>query len=164
MFLANFCRAAVGLVVSISFAAVAGGTSSTQEVKLTCPTGAVQKSRSGSTFCVKAAGSSKGEPQLHGPYVDFHSTGQKQSEGQYHDGARSGRWTFWDVNGVKSGETNFSGGDYHGERTQYFANGKPRMIEQYTKGRRDGLVQEYSEDGKLIRQVQYKDDRQVSVK
>jgi antitoxin component YwqK of YwqJK toxin-antitoxin module len=38
------------------------------------------------------------------------------------------------------------------------------MVEEYTNGKRNGLVQEFSEDGKLVRQAQYRDDRQVAEK
>ncbi|WNG35832.1 hypothetical protein F0U61_20750 [Archangium violaceum] len=158
------------LVISVSTVAFAEGvtTSTAQDVRLACPAGTVQKgkkvSKNEGVFCVKASSGKEREPQLHGPYVDFHSNGQKQSEGQYADGARVGLWTFWDVNGVKTGETEFAGGNYHGKRVQYFSTGKPRVVEQYTNGKRDGLFQEFSEDGKLVRQASYRDDQQVATK
>ncbi|WP_375757955.1 toxin-antitoxin system YwqK family antitoxin [Corallococcus exercitus] len=134
------------------------------EVRLSCPEGTVQKGKTTqneSVYCIKP-NSKPGEQVIHGPYVDFWANGQKQAEGQYLNGFRSGRWTFWDANGVKTGETEFVAGDYHGTRVQYFANGKPKMIEQYRKGFRNGTVQELSEDGKVIRQLQFADGREVA--
>lgn len=152
----------------VALAEGASSTNSAQEVRLACPAGTVQKGRKVSktdgAFCVKVASRMDGEAQLHGPYVDFHSNGQKQSEGQYSDGARSGLWTFWDANGVKTGQTQFTGGNYHGKRVEYFPNGKQRLVEEYANGKRNGLVQEFSEDGKLVRQAQYRDDQQVAAK
>jgi hypothetical protein len=154
---------------STAFAEGGGyGTNAAQEVRLACPAGTVQRGNKASkkegVFCVKVASGKEREPQHHGPYVDFHSNGQKQSEGQYADGFRTGRWVFWDANGVKTGETEFAGGNYHGKRVEYFSNGKPRLVEVYANGKRNGLVQEFSEDGKVVRQAQYRDDRQVAAK
>ncbi|WP_375772506.1 hypothetical protein NR798_16990 [Archangium gephyra] len=157
------------LAMTAAPVALAEGASSANaaEVRLACPAGTVQKGRKVSktegVFCVKVS-SRDGEAQLHGPYVDFHSNGQKQSEGQYSDGARAGLWTFWDANGVKTGETQFAGGNYHGKRVEYFPNGKQRLVEEYANGKRNGLVQEFSEDGKVVRQAQYRDDQQVAAK
>lgn len=154
---------------SVAFAEGAYTTSVAQDVRLACPVGTVQKggeklSKNGGVFCVKTSSGKEREPQLHGPYVDFYPNGQKQSEGQYADGARVGLWTFWDANGVKTGETEFAGGNYHGKRVQYFSTGKPHVVEQYTNGKRDGFFQEFSEDGKLVRQAQYRNDQQVAAK
>ncbi|MBN9686694.1 MULTISPECIES: toxin-antitoxin system YwqK family antitoxin [unclassified Corallococcus] len=139
-------------------------TSFAADVKLSCPAGTVERTRSspnGAAYCVKTNQKVR-EPVLHGAYVDYWANGQKQSEGQYQDGFRTGRWTFWDANGVKTGETEFVAGDYHGTRVQYFANGKPKMIEEYRKGLRSGSVQELNENGQLVRQSQFHDGHEVA--
>ncbi|NOK19381.1 toxin-antitoxin system YwqK family antitoxin [Corallococcus carmarthensis] len=139
-------------------------TSLAADAQLSCPAGSVLKGKAGkdeAVYCVKA-NQKVGEPVIHGAYVDYWSNGQKQSEGQFLNGFRTGHWTFWDANGVKTGETDFAAGDYHGTRVQFFANGKPKMIEQYRKGFRNGTVQELSEDGKVVRQAQFTDGHEVA--
>lgn len=153
----------LSLCTSLVWAADVSG-----EVKLSCPAGTKQfGGRATMTdrgvFCVKS-GTETGMPVAHGPYVSFHANGSKKAVGQHVDGAQSGLWTFFDENGVKTEEIEFSGGNYNGKRVQYFANGKSRMVEQYVKGKRNGLVQEFSEDGKLVRQAQYQDGHQVATK
>ena len=168
MFSSRLSSFVVVLAATAVLAADRAGANDVRVARLDCPQGTTQRVRGisydESTFCVRVAVAKGGEPQLHGPYVDFYPNGQKQSEGQYLDGYRVGRWTFWNANGSKSGSTDFSGGNYHGEKVQYFPNGTPRSIEQYANGKRHGLVQEFSEDGKMIRKIQYVDDKQVAVK
>ncbi|WP_158617644.1 toxin-antitoxin system YwqK family antitoxin [Corallococcus sp. CA049B] len=151
--------------VVISLVSIAA-PSFASEVQLSCPAGTVQKgktTKSESIYCVKTT-STVIKPVLQGPYVDFWPNGQKQSEGQYLEGFRSGHWTYWDANGVKTGETDFAAGDYHGTRVQFFANGKPKMIEQYQKGIRNGTVQELSEDGKVVRESRFEKGKEVAAK
>jgi len=100
----------------------------------------------------------------HGPYAAFHANGVKATDGQYANGVRVGLWTYFNEKGEKVGETQFSGDNYHGKRVEYFANGKPRLVEEYVNGRHEGSVQEYSQDGKLVRQAMYHDDRVVDAK
>jgi len=146
----------------------AGQTSTAlgQPIRLNCPQGTTQKgdkvSKDSGVFCVKP-GAGK-EFKLHGPYVDFWPNGQKQSEGAYQEGFQVGLWSFWNTEGVKTSEIEFVRGNYHGKRVLYFSNGKPRIVEEYANGKRNGLVQEFSEDGKLVRQAQYRDDKQVAEK
>ncbi|NTX15521.1 hypothetical protein HUA76_32610 [Myxococcus sp. CA056] len=111
---------------------------------------------------MKTVGDGKGTH--HGPYVDFWATGQKQSEGQYKDGFRSGHWTFYDANGVKTGETQFENNDYHGRRVQFHPNGSKKMEQTWVKGKREGSEATYTEDGKKASEVRYSADKPVAAK
>jgi antitoxin component YwqK of YwqJK toxin-antitoxin module len=158
MFLKQASRLLVASVLALSTTGFAA------DVQVTCPEGSAQKGKVGkdeAVYCSKA-NRKAGEPVFHGPYVDFWANGQKQSEGQFLNGFRTGHWTFWDATGVKTGETDFAEGDYHGTRVQFFANGKPKMIEQYKKGFRNGTVQEMSEDGQVVRQARYENGHEVA--
>ncbi|RKI70050.1 hypothetical protein D7X55_10460 [Corallococcus sp. AB049A] len=160
MFLKQASQLLIASMLAVS------STSLAADAQLSCPAGSVQKGKLGkdeAVYCVKV--NQKGnERVLHGPYADFWPNGQKQSDGQYLNGFRSGHWTFWDANGVKTGETDFAEGDYHGTRVQYFANGKPKMVEQYQKGIRNGTVQELSEDGKVVRESRFEKGKEVAAK
>jgi antitoxin component YwqK of YwqJK toxin-antitoxin module len=153
----------LGLVGSPAFAedAAPKAGASTQ---LNCPQGATQfGSPNEGIYCRKTV-AKDGDNLPHGPYVSFHSNGQRRSEGQYVEGFRSGTWTFYDEAGKETRRTEFSGDSRTGKRVQYFASGKPHIIEEYVSGKRHGLMQEFSEDGKLVREAQFRDDKQAEVK
>ncbi|MFY1824952.1 toxin-antitoxin system YwqK family antitoxin [Myxococcus fulvus] len=143
--------------------AMAEDTSVGREVHLNCPTGTVQRgtqvSKDLGVFCVKSTGSEKGSP--HGPYVDFWANGQKQAEGQYKDGFRTGLWTFYDANGVKTGQTQFEANDYHGQRVQFHPNGAKKMEQTWVKGSREGVEATYTADGQKVSEVRYSADKPV---
>ncbi len=132
--------------------------------KLQCPAGTKQFGNAKDGLFCRKIEAKDGVHVPHGSYASYHPNGKKSSEGQYVDGFRSGLWTFYDEAGQVTGRTEFEGGNYHGKRVQYFANGKPRIIEEFSKGKRNGVVQEFSEDGKLVRQARYQDDREVAAK
>jgi hypothetical protein len=100
----------------------------------------------------------------HGPYASFHANGQKDAEGQYVDGFRSGTWSFYSENGQLRSRIEFQTGNYHGKREEFFPNGKLRIIESYVAGKLNGLVKEFSEDGQLVRQAEYRDNQEVASK
>jgi hypothetical protein len=149
------------MLLSSAPALAAGGT-----VKLDCPAGTVQRgtrvSKDDGVFCVKAgAAREPGEPVAHGPYVDFHANGQKASEGQYQDGFRTGRWTFYDASGAKRGETEFSGGNYSGRRVEYHANGQVKREQHWVNGKRQGTETTYDAQGQKLTVTQLKDNREL---
>ncbi|WP_338865136.1 hypothetical protein [Myxococcus stipitatus] len=156
----SFRLAAFGLTVIASHA-LAQGSSSEREVRLNCPSGTIQQERrmgnDSGVFCVKEAGADKG--RHHGPYLDFWANGQKQSEGQYKDGFRTGRWVFYDTNGLKTGETEFESNDYHGKRVQYYPSGAKKQEQTWVKGKREGVEVSYSEGGQKISEVRYSADK-----
>jgi len=46
----------------------------------------------------------------HGPWVEWHENGQRKVEGAYVDGNQHGRWLRWGLDGVKQGERVFNHG------------------------------------------------------
>ncbi len=117
---------------------------------LSCPAGARQvggaKSAIEATGCVRYG--RDGARVFHGPYVAYWPNGVKQAEGQYLDGARDGRWAFFDEAGIKTGETDFKAGDYHGTRVEFFPNGQKRLEEVFVRGRRQGPARFFDELGR----------------
>jgi len=150
----------------VGSAAFAGGAASKAgaNIQLNCPSGTKQFGNADDGIYCRKTVSQDGHNMPHGPYVSYYPNGQKRSEGQYFEGFRSGTWSFYDETGKQTGRTEFSGDNYHGKRVQYFASGKPRLVEEYVNGKRHGLTQEFSEDGKVIREAQYRDDKQVDAK
>ncbi len=146
----------------VGTAALAGeATSKVETIKLNCPAETRQFGNPDDGIYCRKTVSIEGYNVPHGPYVSYFPNRQKRSEGQYFEGFRSGTWTFYDESGKKTGSTAFTGGNYHGKRVQYFASGKPRLMEEYVNGKRHGITQEFAEDGRLLREVHYRDNRQV---
>ncbi|NTX01453.1 toxin-antitoxin system YwqK family antitoxin [Myxococcus sp. CA040A] len=157
------------VALCVTFAAshaMAEDTSVGREVRLNCPAGTLQKgtrvSKDLGVFCVKSSGDDKGSH--HGPYVDFWANGQKQSEGQYKDGFRTGHWTFYDTNGVKTGETQFVNNDYHGQRVQFHPNGAKKMEQTWVKGLREGVEATYTADGQKVSELRYEAGKPMASK
>ncbi|MCE9668263.1 hypothetical protein LY474_10595 [Myxococcus stipitatus] len=145
----------LSLVLASPLAAMAGDSSE----KLACPAGTKQSgSKAEGLFCRKAANDSSMYVN-HGPYVEYHSNGAKAAQGEFSDGFKSGVWTFYDESGHVRGTTEFKKGNYHGQRTLFFPSGKPRLIEEYQNGSKHGLTKELSEDGKVVNQVRYENNR-----
>jgi antitoxin component YwqK of YwqJK toxin-antitoxin module len=132
--------------------------------RLNCPQGTRQFGNpTDGLFCRKVE-AKDGMYTPHGPYASYHTNGNKASEGQYKDGFRSGVWTYYDESGKERGKTEFNADNYHGKRVLYFPSGKPRIVEEYQNGKRHGLVQELAEDGSVVRQARYENDREVAAK
>lgn len=93
--------------------------------------------------------------------VLLYPNGVKQAEGQTENGFRTGLWTLYDESGRKTGTAMFKGGNFHGEVVEFHANGKVRKVEQYVDGLREGTAKEFSEDGKLVKQTEYRANRVV---
>lgn len=107
-----------------------------QEAKLACSPDTKQIGGPRSFFeasgCVKFG--SDGSRIFHGPYVAYWPNATKQAEGQYEQNRRSGKWTFFDQSGVKTGETEFKSGDYDGLRVEFWPNGQKKLVEVFSMG------------------------------
>jgi hypothetical protein len=154
----GFVFAAVAINVS-SFAAA-------ETVKLDCPSGTRQASSTRGkapdiVACVKL--DAKGFSP-HGPTVYFYPNGVKEAEGMSEDGFRTGSWTFFSKEGRKTGTANFKRSNFHGDVVEFHENGKVKKVDHYVDGLREGVAREYSADGTLVKQAEYRGNREVSVK
>jgi len=152
---------------AVAVVVVAPSAFAAEPVKLNCPTG-TQQARSGGkqadiVACVKVEGARKGF-RPHGPTVYLYPNGTKQAEGSSEDGFRTGLWTLYDEQGHKTGTAMFKRSNFHGEVVEFHANGKVRKVENYSQGLRHGTAKEFSEDGKLVKQTEYRDNREVASK
>ncbi|MCP3103848.1 hypothetical protein LZ198_33715 [Myxococcus sp. K15C18031901] len=94
----------------------------------------------------------------------FYPNGAKQAEGQSENGFRSGKWTFFDEKGNVNGTAQLQGGNFHGDVVELHANGKTKKVEHYVHGSREGTVQEFAADGKLVKQSEWRNNREVASK
>jgi antitoxin component YwqK of YwqJK toxin-antitoxin module len=165
MNLTRFFSLCLAVAAAPALADESGITISGGTVKLDCPAGTVQNttkiSKDTAVFCRKTSKQDGNEPSRHGPYVAFWGNGQKQAAGQTKDGFQVGKWTFWDANGVKTGETEFLRDNFHGTRIEFYANGNKKTEQQWVHGKREGLAVAYSEDGQKVSEAQYEGGRMV---
>jgi antitoxin component YwqK of YwqJK toxin-antitoxin module len=153
------------LGVVVAMASVPGALAA-ESVKLNCPAGTKQANSAGGKVadivaCVKTDG--KGFSP-HGPTVYLYPSGAKQAEGPSEGGFRTGSWTFYDEQGRKTGSASFKHSNFHGEVVELHANGKVKKVEHSAEGLRQGTAKEFSEDGKLVKQTEYRDNREVASK
>ncbi len=136
------------------------------DVVLSCPAGTKQvggaKSAFEASFCMRTG--RDGLRIFHGPYIAYWSNGQKQAEGQYDEGFRSGHWMYFDEQGVKNMEITFKMGDYDGQFVEFWPNGQKKLEETYQMGRRQGAHITYDQTGKVTSKVDYVDNRPAAGK
>lgn len=151
------------LVVGLMLSATES-LASDSALKLSCPANTRQFGTPQEGINCRKTDSSNGRGVAHGPYVSFHANGQKNAEGQFVEGFRAGTWTFYSEEGQVRSRIEFQGGNYHGKREEYFPNGKVRIVETYVAGKLNGLVKEFSADGQLVRQAEFRDNKEVASK
>ncbi len=153
------------VVAGLVFAeAKSGDAANGADVKLACPADTKQvggrKSSLMASVCVKTG--RDGSRVFHGPYVAYWNSGVKQAEGQFDNGWRAGAWSFFDEKGVKTGDVGFNQGDYDGVRVEFHDNGQKKLVENYVKGRRQGMQTMYDVSGKVLSTTNFVDDRPVT--
>ncbi len=140
------------------------GGGSAIEVKLACPAGTRQVGGPQTAFeaslCLRTA--RDGSRVFHGPYVAYWQNGIKQAEGQYDENFRTGKWTYFDEKGVKTGETSFRLGDYDGLRVEFWPNGQKKLEETYVMGKRQGSQKMFDQTGRVLSTTDFIDDRPVA--
>lgn len=128
--------------------------------KLSCSAGASQVGGASSNMqllgCMKVG--AEGQRVFDGPMLSFYKDGKVEAQGQAEAGFRNGKWAFFNEAGVKTGETEFKKGDYHGRRVSYFANGQLKTEEFWVEGKRQGPQKSFDEAGKAT-VVNFLDDK-----
>ncbi len=105
----------------------------------------------------------------HGPYRAWYPDGRIKIEGQFVEGDKSGRWTFWHGNGLWDGkgqkkeEGEFRAGKEHGVWTRWYSLGPKRDEGEYRDGVKRGRWAFWYELGQKEREGQYLDGQEVEV-
>jgi len=113
----------------------------------------------------------------HGHRIMWHPNGQKESEGDYVAGQRSGMWklwfsdgkpdkqgtfvngkpdglqVFWHTNGVKSVEWDHKEGYPHGEMKSYHENSQLKQQGAFLEGKKNGNWTAWDENGRKVREA-----------
>lgn len=104
----------------------------------------------------------KGEKQ--GNWKEFHYGKQEKgrktkAEGNYINGMRDGKWTFYYEDGSTEQKGVYKMGKPDGLWMWYYENGKLLREEEFTDGLEDGHLVEYNDSGTIITKGYYEDGR-----
>ena len=87
--------------------------------------------------------------------IGYYTDGTKRIEGEYLDGKRNGRWTYWYEDGKKWSEANYQADVRHGKSTVWHENGRKYFEGNYKSGDRVGRWRFWDEDGTLMKDINY---------
>lgn len=88
-------------------------------------------------------------------HIRYYSNGEKQEEGYYTNGQKSGKWTYWYENGNKWSEGYFEEGERNGPGAVWYEGGAIQYTGGYIQGKPDGEWIFYDGEGKEVKRVTY---------
>ena len=83
------------------------------------------------------------------------SEGNRIGEAEYVDGKPHGKSRLWSPSGVLIHESHLRAGEYDGPFRTWWNNGQPKEVGVFSKGKRVGVYQWFSESGQLIQERSY---------
>lgn len=92
----------------------------------------------------------EGESLRTGVWTFYHPNGQKQYEGEFHEGDAIGVHSWWHSNGQRRVRGNYHDGKPHGTWTWWYANGQRRIEGRYVNGEYDHGWVGWTEDGNAV--------------
>ncbi|MCA9181148.1 MAG: hypothetical protein KDA51_06830 [Planctomycetales bacterium] len=102
------------------------------------------------------------EPIRQGLAVTFYPNGQRESEGNYDRGRRTGTFAWWYSNGQQKTVGEYGGDKEEGEWTWWHENGMKQASGFYADGRRVQEWSLWSNDGKLVKRTTSNNASQVA--
>ncbi|MEZ6152689.1 MAG: hypothetical protein R3C09_21530 [Pirellulaceae bacterium] len=102
------------------------------------------------------------EPIRHGLAITFYPNGQRESEGNYDRGRRTGTFAWWYSNGQQKTVGEYGGDKEDGEWTWWHENGMKQASGFYADGRRVQEWSLWSNDGKLVKRTTSNNASQVA--
>lgn len=102
------------------------------------------------------------EPIRHGLSVTFYPNGQRESEGNYERGQRSGTFAWWYVNGQQKTVGEYQNNVEQNEWTWWHENGMKQASGTFVEGRKTNEWSLWSPEGKLVKRALAEDGTQVA--
>lgn len=102
------------------------------------------------------------EPIRHGLAITFYPNGQRESEGSYERGRRTGTFAWWYSNGQQKTVGEYGGDKEDGEWTWWHENGMKQASGFYADGRKVQEWSLWSNEGKLVKRTIPSDASQVA--
>ncbi len=85
-------------------------------------------------------------------------------EGQLDENKNTGLWKYYFPNGAIESEGNFKNDSANGEWKWYFKNSALKEKGNFEKGKKEGKWFSYDENGKVIKELMYKDGKEIDKK
>jgi antitoxin component YwqK of YwqJK toxin-antitoxin module len=96
-----------------------------------------------------------------GIWTEYHNSGEFRGKGLYANDKRIGEWVFYYPNGQVEQKGKYDKkGRAQGEWKWFYENGALMREELYIDNKRDGVMTEYTEDGKILTKGEFIDDMQ----
>ncbi len=102
------------------------------------------------------------EPIRHGLSVTFYPNGQRESEGNYERGKRSGTFAWWYLNGQQKTVGEYQNDIEQSEWTWWHENGMKQASGMFVDGRKTNEWSLWSPEGKLVKRAKAEDGSQVA--
>jgi len=99
--------------------------------------------------------------EKNGKWTYWNENGQKESERTYKDGEKDGLWTYWHENGQKESEETYKDGELDGLSTTWYENGQKSEEGTHKNGEQDGLWTQWYENGQKRESKLYKDGEEI---
>src|SRR6185503_11995151 len=81
--------------------------------------------------------------------------GTPKLKGEYKQGKRNSKWTYFDDKGKLEKDSAFSVGYIHGLCTEYYANGSKKNETNYYYSHKTGTWTEWDENGKVVKEEKF---------
>jgi len=95
-----------------------------------------------------------------GQTIKFYKSGIPNVQMSHKQGVQDGEWKFWDEDTTLRWIKNYSLGKLHGESKWFFPKtGELKKLETYAMDLKDGVMEEYYEDGGLKKEIGYKEGK-----
>lgn len=95
-----------------------------------------------------------------GIWSEFHNTGEFKGKGVYKEGNRTGDWEFFYASGKIEQKGRYDKkGRMQGSWKWFYESGKLWREENYVNGKRDGILTDYDEEGKVILKGNFSDNK-----
>lgn len=102
------------------------------------------------------------EPIRHGMSVTFYANGQRESEGTYEHGKRTGTFAWWYPNGQQKTVGEYRNDVEHDEWTWWHENGMKHVSGSFVDGRQISEWSRWSADGTLVKRSEVPSKSQVA--
>jgi len=97
---------------------------------------------------------------LNGPFIEYFPGDKIKTKGSYSMGLWEGRWEYYDDKGLLVGEGNFVKGS--GILKGYYWNGRLNRVVHYVNNQKDGKETWYNENGQIVKELEFKQDKLVN--
>jgi len=98
----------------------------------------------------------------HGMAVTFYPNGQRESEGSYDHGRRTGTFAWWYANGQQKTVGEYRDDREHSDWAWWHENGMKQASGMFVDGRKVDEWSLWSAEGKLVKRTQAPEEQQVA--